>query len=213
MENHLERKAGISLMFGSALMVATMVLHPAGGSIAQILKMLNVIVIAHSLAIFTLPFVAFGFYGLTISVLGKSQFSILALIIISFSLIAGLIAASINGLAIPIFLSKAVKNIPYDENLVKSLLHLAFSLNKAMDYVFVVGCSLSMGIWSSLIIKGSFFPKWIGYYGILLIVFALIATSFNFSFINLLGFRIFIFGMVSWIIGIGYFMKNSRIVL
>jgi hypothetical protein len=210
MENQFQKKSGISLMFGSALMVATMVLHPAGGSIAQILKMLNIIIIAHSLAIFTLPFVAFGFYGLTISLLGKSQLSMLSFIIICFALIAGLMAASINGLAIPIFLSKVVKDISYDENLVKSLLNLAFSLNKAMDYVFVVGCSVSMGIWSSLIIKGTFFPKWLGYYGILLIVFAVIAASLSFSFINLFGFRIFIFGMVSWIIGIGYFLKNSR---
>jgi len=214
MENRFIKVAGLSLIIGSFLLIITMVLHPSGGSIEHILKIRKVIIASHSLAIFSLPFVAFGFYGLSNLLLTKSKISILAFIIFSFGLVAGMVAATINGLTIPIFLSNYSNEIDQNLNIIKPLLKFGFAINKPLDYILITASSISIGIWSVLIIRTSKMPKWVGYYGLSFLLLGIIATILQFNFITLLGFRVFIFGMVSWIIITGVLMikKFSNIV-
>ncbi len=210
MDIKFERKSGISLIFGSVLIIATMVLHPSGGSIEKILKIYNLIVISHSMAILSLPFIAFGFYGLSHVLLTKSKLSMLSFIIICFGLVACMIAAAVNGLIVPMFLKNSSEAITQNIESVKIAMKLAFTINMAMDFIFIIAMLISIGIWSVLIIQSEKFPKWIGYFGILLILLAFIGAIFRFNFINLFGFRIFVFALASWIIGIGGIMAFRK---
>src|ERR1700754_2334436 len=65
MNNTFEKQAGISLFIFTILLVFTMMLHPAGGSIRHLIRITPVIVITHSVAILALPFGCMGFLGLT----------------------------------------------------------------------------------------------------------------------------------------------------
>ena len=76
MESHFCKSTSISLILGALLIIITMVMHPSGGSIEHIIKISKTITIAHSLAIFSLPIILFGFYGLTIKLLDKWKLSI-----------------------------------------------------------------------------------------------------------------------------------------
>src|SRR5882672_3468249 len=84
-------------------MVFTMVLHPAGGSIEYIQKISTVIMTTHALAILSVPFWILGFWGLTKQLEDSSLVSLAAFIIMTVGLFAVVIAAAVNGLALPLF--------------------------------------------------------------------------------------------------------------
>ena len=212
MHNQFQKVSGISLIISSVLLVLTMVLHPTGGDIKHIMQMHDVAITAHSLAIFSLPFVAYGFYGLSISLLTNSKISMLGFIFVCFALIAGMIAASINGLVLPMFVANYVNEFEQNSNILKPILKNGSFFNQAMDYITIIGLIIAIIIWSVLIIIGEKFPKWIGYYGLILFVLSLFGVFMNFNFVNLFGFRIFVFSLVSWIVLMGWLMtKNTTI--
>ena len=133
-------------MIGSFLMVVTMVLHPSGGNFEHLLKIYKVAIIAHSIAIFSIPFICFGFYGLSIALLSKSKISFLAFSMSCFGLLAAMIAAAINGLALPFYVLQHAQDVEPNLSTIKLILNYGSNLNKSMDYIFIVGSSLSMAL-------------------------------------------------------------------
>jgi hypothetical protein len=204
MEKEFSKTTGFSLIVSAILMIVTMVLHPSGGNIEHILKIKGVIMGSHSLAIFSLPFLGFGFWGLSIALQTKGYLSMLGFIMSCFGLVAGMIAATMNGLTLPLYVSNAPNAL--DPNTLKAILMYGRYINIPMDYIMIVMLSCGIAIWSFLIVLTDLFPKWIGYFGLLLIGFGILGIFLQFNFANLFGFRIFIFGMASWIILMGYFM-------
>ncbi|MBL4643749.1 MAG: hypothetical protein JKY44_09185 [Flavobacteriaceae bacterium] len=198
MEKHFYKSSGISLITGSLLLIATMGLHPAGGSIEYIIKITKSITATHAMAIFSLPILLFGFYGLTNKLLDKYKFATLALFIMGFGLIAAMFAALINGLTLPYFLGKYENSIAENANTLKLITSYGFAINKPLDYIFIVATCLAISIYSILIVSSNKLPKWIGYYGISLIIFAIVGLLTGFVFTNLIGFQLFIFGIASW---------------
>lgn len=210
MTTSFQKTSGICLIISSVLLVVTMVLHPTGGNAKHIMQMYTILVVAHSLAIFTLPFLAFGFYGLSVSLLTSNKVSLLAFIFVCFALVAGMIAGSINGLVLPMFVEKYSSSFEQNSNILLPILKYGSNFNKAMDYITIAGILIAITIWSFLIIRSKNFPKWIGYYGIILFIMALLGAFLQFNFVNLFGFRIFIFSLVSWIVLVGWLMTKAK---
>lgn len=210
MEQHFYKSTGVSLISGALLLIATMVLHPSGGSMEHIIQISSTITITHSMAILCLPIILFGFYGLTNKLLEKWKASILAFIIMSFSLIAALFAALVNGLTLPYFLGQYANRIEEDAAVLSPIVNYSFALNKPLDYVFIVGCCLAILIYSALIIRSKKAPKWIGYLGVSIMVFALIGASTGFVFTSLTGFRLFTFSLAAWILSAGGWLVKSN---
>jgi hypothetical protein len=97
--------SGYSLLMGTLLLVGTMVLHPSGGSVDHIRRITPLLMGSHALAISSLPLLGFGCYGLAIRLASPSRLATLALITLFFGLLAGMIAATINGLTLPLFVA------------------------------------------------------------------------------------------------------------
>ena len=76
MENNFYKITGLSLTIGSFLAITTMIIHPAGGNIQHIIELSQPLQFTHALAIFCLPFILFGFYGLI--VLGAGRLPVFA---------------------------------------------------------------------------------------------------------------------------------------
>lgn len=203
MKNHFHKSTGFSLISGAILIIVTMVLHPSGGSIEHIIKISKTITIAHSLAIFSLPIILFGFYGLTISLLDKWKLSILAFIIISFGLIAAMFAAIFNGLTLPYFLSQYSEKLEENIEILKPITNYGFAINTPLDYIFIIACCTSILVYSIIILLENKFPKWIGYLGVFITIFAIIGGLTEFVFTSLAGFRIFTFSIAAWILSSG----------
>ena len=210
MEKYFYKSSGISLIIGSVLIITTMVLHPAGGSIEYIIKSTKSITATHTLAIFSLPILLFGFYGLTNRLLDKWKLAKLALIIIGFGLIAAMFAAVINGLTLPYFLGKYENNLAENEAVLKLITSYGFAINKPLDYIFIATTCLAITIYSSLMISSKTLPKWIGYFGISIITFAIIGLFNNFVFTNLIGFQVYIFGVSTWFLATGISLFKSK---
>lgn len=210
MEKSFKKFAGYSLIIGSVLMILTMVLHPTGGNLEHIIKISNVLMITHSIAIFSIPFVAFGFYGLSKNLVTDSKTSYLGFTFVIFGLIAVILAASINGLILPMYSSKFQNETGQNLEAMKLIISYGSTFNKAMDYIFMGGYSIAMLIWSVVIILTSKLPRWIGFYGLILLAFVIIGFLLQFNFISVWGFRIYVFGIVSWIILAGFFMMSRK---
>jgi len=201
MEFNFYKSTGLSLSLGSFLAIITMTLHPSGGNIEHIIQITTSLQITHSLAIFCLPFILFGFYGLTHKLSEKWKSSTLAFIIITFGLFAAMLAALFNGLAIPHFINQYSENL--NTTIIKPIVNYSFAINKSLDYVFIVSLCLAISIYSFLIITLKKLPKWIGYFGILILIFSIIGAITNFVFTNLTGFRIYVFSIAVWILYTG----------
>ena len=124
------------------------------------------------------------------------------------SCVAAMIAGAINGLTLPLFLSHSTEAIQSQPELVQSIVRYGAAINQPMDYVFIISILLAMGIWSVLILRTAVFPKWAGYLGISFLSLVLIGLVMKFNFIDLTGFRIFIFGLLSWIVSMGVLMMR-----
>ncbi|MEQ8474202.1 MAG: hypothetical protein RIC35_23605 [Marinoscillum sp.] len=199
--------AGRFLLSGAVMIIITMALHPVGGSIEHLQSVRSMIIGTHTLAILSVPILIIGFWGIT-QILGKDQWiNLLAFVIICVGLIAVMIAAATNGLVVPFFLDQA--NPDLDRTILSLILKYSFSLNKAMDYIFIGSCCLSVGLWSASIVRTNKLPKWLGLVGILLSLGAIISIVAGLGLTDLLGFRTFIFGLALWILAISTILMRK----
>ncbi len=180
-----------------------MAIHPSGGNLQHLQRIAQITVISHSMALFALPFLGVGFLGL-LKRMGFNHFlPMIAYAAILIGLLAGMIAATINGLALPIYIQNYREATEDVVASLKPILRNNLSLNQAFDFVFLSAVSFSILLWSLSILTLKKLPLWIGYFGILLSVTAIIMMATGFVFTNLHGFRLFIFFNVIWIILIG----------
>lgn len=210
MKDQLSRNAGVSLITGSVLLTITMVLHPVGGGLRHLLEISTILISTHAIAIVSLPFLLYGFWGLTYRLDNTNTLSMLAFITISMGVVAGMLAAAINGLALPVFIEGYRDASDETLNSIEPILKYGLSLNMAMDYIFIGATCIAMSLWGILIITKSVFPKWIGYAGILTSISALVSGITGFVFTDLFGFRIFIFGFVLWMVVVGFRLRTER---
>ena len=76
-------------------------------------------------------------------------------------------------------------------------------MNAAFDYVFAGASSVSILLWSVFILIKKTLPVITGYLGILLFLFIGYMMISELGLTNLLGFRIFTFGVSLWFILVG----------
>jgi hypothetical protein len=199
----IEKSGGFALLTGSLLMLSTMVLHPEGGNLQQLLKVARIIVISHSMALLAVPLLGVGFWGLT-KRMGVNHFlPLLSFAMMITGLLAGMMAATINGLALPIFIQNFQVATAETAISIKPILRNNMALNQAFDYVFLSAVSLSILFWSITILTLKNLPLWIGYFGLLLSLTAIALLISGFVFVNLHGFRLFVLSNVVWISLVG----------
>ncbi|MGX1928867.1 hypothetical protein [Flagellimonas sp. 2504JD4-2] len=200
MKTQSTRTSGISLLIGSFLMFVTMLLHPGEGGFTQ---GMTFALISHSLAIGSVPFSAVGFFGLA-NVLGEKDFlSKIGLAIMLLGLFAAVMAASFNGLALPLFIKDVSLETARQSG---EILSYNRALNHSFDYILIAGMFISTFLWSLAIWLTKVLPRWLAYLGITLFVIGVVAVISGFYFLNVSGFRILIYGWVIWIVGAGIAM-------
>lgn len=210
MKNNIEKHAGISLVIGSLLATITMMLHPVGGNIQHLIKITPVIMTSHIIALFSVPFILFGFWGLTKKIGFDKTFSVLALVTGTLGLFAVMIAGAINGLAVPFFVENLGGASADKNETAQLILSYGFSLNQAFDYIFIGAICEALLLWSIAIFKTQLFPKWVSILGVTLGIGFLIALVSGFVLVDLHGFQVFIFGIVLWMAAVGILMFRTK---
>ena len=186
----------ISLAVGSVLLILTMVLHPAHMDVDMLL--LNVI--SHSLAVFSIPFCLYGFLGLTRSFTDKILQTNLGFSFSAFGLVAGMLAATINGIAATMFYQHNDGPSMEDKQIIHLIFDYSFALNNAVSYVFIGAILIAILFWSWAIVSSSKYQKWTGYLGFAFILGSILAMISGINLMQVWAFRTFIFGMVGWIL-------------
>ena len=184
-----------------------MVLHPAGGGIDHIQRISTVIIATHALAILSVPITLVGFAGLTYLLDHHNLLSVTSFAIVAVGLIAVMIAGTLNGIALPFYAADVVST-PENEAIHKSILRYNYSVNQAMTYVYIGANTLGIMGWSIRIIKTLALKKWVGYFGLVLSIVGALLFLFQFIEPDVFGFRIYIFGTVTWIVTTGFLMMN-----
>jgi hypothetical protein len=199
MEKQFKKASGISLLTGAVLATITMAMHPVGGSLAEIARKKGVFMFTHSLALISIPFIAFGFLGLATALVTKSRISFLAFAVSCFGLIAVMMAGTLNGFVLPMFASN-YSGSTVDGSVLEAVRDYGWLIGSSMDYIFITALSLAMVIWSGIVIANGKLSKWLGYYGLLIVLVTGLAILMKFNFTTEFGFGIYIFGLVSWLI-------------
>ena len=210
MKNKIEKHAGVSMIIGALLATITMVLHPVGGNIEHLVKISPMIKTSHIIALFSVPFMLFGFWGLTRSIGFDKTFSVLAFATATLGLFAVMIAGAINGLAVPFFVENLNEANVERKEVAQMILSYGFSLNQAFDYIFIGAICEAFLLWSVAIFKEKLFPKWIAVLGVILGVGFLVALISGLVLVDLHGFRVFIFGIVIWIAAVGMVLQKTK---
>ncbi|CAL2082506.1 conserved membrane hypothetical protein [Tenacibaculum sp. 190524A05c] len=210
MEQQFYKSTGISLSVGSLLAIVTMILHPSGGNIMEIVKQAEILKVSHSIAIICLPFMLFGFYGLSKSLSENRKLSTLALVIVAFGLFAAMLAALFNGIILPNFLSKNLDILEESKKTISVIVSYGFSINKALDYVFIVSLIAAIGLYSWLMIRLRNRFSLIGYFGMIILLLTLISLVLNFAITSLFGFRFFVLSITVWILLSGFFLIKAK---
>lgn len=210
MKQHAYQSTGLSLIIGALLVIVTMVMHPSGGSMEHIISISRTITITHVLAIFSLPIILFGFYGLTYKLMDPRKLSVLAFLILAFGLIAAMFAALVNGLTVPYFLGQYADRLEENREVLAPILNYSFAINTPLDYIFITAVCLAILLYAISILITRKLSSWLGYFGLLLILFITIGVLKGFVFTNLNGFRIVTFSMAAWILSAGFYVMRTK---
>lgn len=200
MEISIRKKSGLALLVGAVLVIGTIALHPTGGEIKHLLAAANIIIVSHAIAILAIPLLAIGFWGITSKLGTNAFFSILAFCTMMLGLIAGMIAAAINGLALPIYILNHRESFLENEIFIYNIIRYNTAINQAFDYIFIGAISLAILLYSIAILQSKKFPIWIGYYGLSLMVIVALITVVGLSIVSLHGFSLFMIAIVIWIL-------------
>ena len=209
MQTHFKRKAGFALIVFTVLMIFTMVLHPTGGSVEYLLTIIRMIIITHAIAIFSLPFALAGFWGLTKTIGTDNFLSVLAFSFISLGLVAVMIAAAANGLVMPLFI-QTYKNTSVETIAsIKPVLRYSLAMNHAFDYIHTGAFCLAIMCWSISILYTKKLPAWIGWFGIITSIAAVVIFVTGFGMSGLQAFRLFVSCIVLWILVAGIVLSQK----
>lgn len=210
MNNSSQKNAGLALVAFTVLLIFTMGLHPAGGSVQHLIRITNLIVITHAIAIFSLPFGWMGFWGLT-KKLGADRFGpMLGFAMISLGLVAVMIAAGSNGLIVPIFLQHYKDATPEAIESIRPVLRYSFAINTAFDYVYTGAFCTAILSWSITILQTKLLAPWLGWLGIAIALGAVIIFVAGVQAHSLTGFRLFVTGIVIWVLLVGVMLYREK---
>ena len=209
--NNFEKKAGLSLIIFTMLVVFTMILHPVGGNVEHIIRITNVIIITHAIAIFSLPFGCMGFWGLTKKIGAEHPGSVLAFIASAFGLTAVMLAAATNGLVLPLFLQQ-YKDAGADTlAALKPMLRYSYACNHAFDYIYTGAFCMAILCWSITILLTKKIAAWVGWLGVVVSVVVIAAVPASGIAVNsLLGLRFFTTGITGWLLLAGIVLFRSN---
>jgi hypothetical protein len=209
MDASFEKRAGLSLIIFTLLILLTMVLHPAAGNFQHLLVITPMILVTHGAAILSLPFAAIGFWGLTRRLGADDFLSLTAFAMASLALVAALLAATTNGLVLPIFIHQYRDATPDIVDTLRPELTYSFAVNAAFDYVYTGAFCLAILGWSAGILHTKRLPRWIAWWGILVAIAGVVIVIAGASPASLLGFRLFVAGLVSWTIFVGVALRQK----
>ncbi len=206
---------GIAFIVGALGMVITMIFHPTGSDLLhqnrEMAQRGEMIAVAtHSLALFCIPLLFYGFWGVYKKFGKDSPLASAALVSYLFAAFAVMCAGIFSGLIAPNVTNQMLSADESTRKLLSEFLHYNFLINQGFTKVFVVGSSISIILWSVLIFKKSKFAKAIGIIGFIISGISLLAFFAGHLKLDVHGFGLFAFAQSIWTILLGIFLFTQQ---
>jgi hypothetical protein len=191
---------GISLIIGTVGLIITMTIHPTAlnvhGPIDELMRVLNLDRLTHSIALLALPFTVFGYAGIFYRLRWNNPWALFGLIVFVFSALAVMIAAFCDGFIAANLIQRMVNVDESTEKQLRMLLLYNTELNQICAKVYVVGSAWSFILWSVAILKLGKFEHIVGFVGFTVGILSLVLL-FGVP-MNAHGFGLVVFSQAIW---------------
>jgi urea transporter len=199
---------GIALIAGSLGGVVTMIFHPSGadliGPAEHVIRHNEMMtVVAHSLALVSIPLSLFGYVYLSYRLGWGRAATIAALVAYGFASVAAMGAAVASGFVAPAITRRMPAADESARQVLQTVFHYNGYLNQGFAKVFVVASSVAVILWSITLLKSSGFARIIGVIGCVVGIVSLAAFFGGHLRLNVHGFGLFIFAQSAWAILVG----------
>ena len=204
---------GLALIVGTVAAIVTMAFHPTGfdphASVEAVAHDMSILVGVHSLALFSVPLLVFGFLGVTMRAGWHRPEALLAFIIYALSAVAIMFAGIADGL-INAALIPGMTGADLKLQTLKAVLSYNFQFNQACAKVFVVGTSLAMILWSITLFRLGVLERRIGIMGWFISLAALFGLLSGHVRMSAHGFGLIVLLQGVWTIALGVSMLRAN---
>lgn len=163
-----DRKSGIALIAGALGLIITMALHPmpvASLTPEQVVHLMRMSGIAHSIAMVSGLLLFLGACGLTRSIQAADRIAFAALVTFGFACIAVLIATAVSGFIMPGIMELMLRDAPANARQWQIVSAGIFQINQAFSRIYSVAASLAMILWSVSALRNGGFGRGVAIYG------------------------------------------------
>jgi len=163
-----DRKSGIALIAGALGLIVTMALHPlplASLTPEQVVRLMRMSGIAHSIAMVSALLLFLGACGLTRSIQAADRIAFAALVTFGFACIAVLIATAVSGFIMPGIMELMLRDSPANARQWQIVSAGIFQINQAFSRIYSVAASLAMILWSVSALRNGGFGRGVAIYG------------------------------------------------
>jgi hypothetical protein len=200
-----DRKAGIILIAGSVGAILTMAIHPGqpwlpSGRMANLIAFSGA---AHSLAIVSIALLFLGACGLSSRIASPDRLSFAAVVAYGLACVAALIAAAINGFAIPSVMRHMAHDVPTAAQQWRILIDGLFQVNQAFARIFSVAASAAIILWSMSVMRNGRLGRGIAIYGCIIATLIIVGIGIGHLRLDVHGMAIVALAQVVWFIIVG----------
>ena len=200
------RMGGLALIAGSVGSIITMSLHPTGRDLfapGQFRLMAHLTVVAHVLALASLPISFLGALALSKRLASPNRVGVGALVLYGFGVIASMNAAVVSGLVGPSLVREILDAAPPESDAWRIVFDYNGRLLHTFAGVFVAASSAAILLWSAAIVRGGALARGVGVYGCILGPLTLLGVFSGHLRLNVHGFGLVVLGQAVWFIIVG----------
>jgi hypothetical protein len=183
-----------------------MSLHPSGGDLlgpGRLSSMTLLAVVAHGLAIASLPVAFLGALALSRYLDSPLRLAAAAVVAYGFALCAVMVAAGLNGFVAPHLLQRVVTEAPPVSEEWRLLAIYTGLLNRAFAMIFVMLSSGAVMLWSVAILRSHTLARSVGIYGVVIAPIIVVAVGSGHIALDVHGFGAVILLQAIWFISAG----------
>ena len=209
-----ERKSGWALIAGTVAGIIIMALHPTGHDIVapgQLESILRLSIAVHAVALFSLPVLFLGAWGLSRRVETGNRIALAGLVTYAFGLVAVMNAGVLNGLVAPGILRQVLAPDSPSSQSAHIMAGYYFRQNQAFAEVYVVAVSVAIALWSVSIFRSGKLDRALAIYGVILAPVILIALFSGHLSMGAHGFGMVVLCQGIWFIAAGVGLCRAQL--
>ena len=204
------RTSGLAIVFGSIAEIIVMVFHPVGGSFERLVRMHDVAIETHAMAIAAMAITFAGILGLTKALVSEYFLSVTGVVFYAISMIGGMCAAVMNGIAMPEFVKEYANSDESARQTLRPIFEYAHTVGGGFARVYMVGLVIAVLLFSTAILRTKVLSRVLAISGIAMAAVLAVLMSIGMIGLDVHTFGIFVLTSALWYIVAGIQLSRSK---